>query len=501
MSKTPIMILRSIDVDRGGVTKATIKRANLLAEKYKKVVILTTLFQQNHLETMRQLYETELSKKVTVHNFFEYYRTLSKKKKFKRKEKTIIENKDLVAIRIKHHADYSYRYYDDGLYVNYARFDEEKRLAFIDVRKDGIARTERREYEVKGNLVRVRHMDIETNHPAFDQYYDINDECFLSVHLNPKTDTDWSVIAFNSEVKNYSNLKEMQSEWIKTIVEKYKNPVIIGEQRQFDTDLVSLPKNVKKIVMVHSNHLLKPFNNIKEVDSPYIKLFKRLNKIDNLVLLTDEQRNDIEKVVGKTDKIKVIPHAYNKPEITTEQEEVKNNPFKIVVVARYVEDKRIDNIIKAFQKVVEKLPEATLDIYGTGPLEKELVKLIKTEKLTKSVKLKGYTTNPHDKYKEAACSVIISLREGFGMVITESLSVGTPVITYDFKYGPRDIIKHNENGLIVDNGNIEELSEAITKILSNPELQKKMSKEALEVTKDFSEENYRKNWLKLLKDI
>ncbi len=500
MSKTPIMILRSIDINRGGVTKATIKRANLLSKKYKKVVILTTLFQQNHLETMRKLYKTELSKKVQVYNFFEYNSARNKKHLFRKTNKINIKEKGLVAVRVKHHADYSYRYYEKGLYVNYKRFDSEKRIVFIDNRKDGIDRTDRKEYDVEGNLVRVRHIDLKTNHPAFDQYYDKNQECFLSVHFNPKTKKEWSVVRFSPEVKNYRNLREAQSEWIKEIVEKYKNPVLISEQRQFDKDLVNFPKGIKKIIMVHSNHLFEPFDNHEKVDPPYVRLFKWLKEIDRLVLLTEEQRHDMEKVIGQTDKIKVIPHAYNKPKVTRKKN-IKRDSLKVVVVARYVEDKRIDNVITAFKKVVEKIPDATLDIYGIGPLKKDLNKLIEKINLKKAVKIKGYTPNPHDKYREAACSVIISLREGFGMVITESLAVGTPVVAYDFKYGPKDIIKNNKNGVIVENGNIGQLSDAIIKILSNPELQKGMSKEALKVKKDFSEEKYRERWLELIKQI
>ena len=500
MKKTIVMILRSIDVNRGGVTKATIKRANLLSEKYKDVIILTTLFQQNHIETMRKLFKTELSKKVKVYNFFEYYRNLPSKKLFKTKYKYTIEEKESVAVRVKHHAGYSYRYYKDGLYTTYKRFDEKKRIVFIDVRKDGIARTKRKEFDVHGNLVRERHIDVITNHPAFDQYYDRNNECFLSVHFNPNTKKDWSVVHFNDKkARSYRNLREMQNEWIKIMIENFKNPIVIGEQRQFDPVIVELPKHVKKVIMVHSNHLLKPFNNRQEVDKPYVRLFNWFDDIDKLVLLTEEQRDDIENITGKTNKINVIPHAYNKPKESDKR--IERDPLKVVVVARYVEDKRIDNIITAFKKVTEELPEATLDIYGKGPLKNELNKLIKSLKLNKSVKLKGYTNNPHHKYQEAACSVIISLREGFGMVITESLSAGTPVVAYDFKYGPKDIIKNNENGIIVENGNTDELADAIIKILSNKELQNKMSESALEVKNDFSEEKYRKSWLKLIKEI
>src|SRR5699024_2336384 len=113
MNKTIIMILRSIDINRGGVTKATIKRANLFAENYKQVIILTTLFQQNHLDTLKKLYEKELSSKVKVYNFFEYHKETSPKIFFKRKKRIKIKQKKYVRFRISHHENYSYRYYQN----------------------------------------------------------------------------------------------------------------------------------------------------------------------------------------------------------------------------------------------------------------------------------------------------------------------------------------------------------------------------------------------------
>src|SRR5699024_9793241 len=178
----------------------------------------------------------------------------------------------------------------------------------------------------------------------------------------PETNEDWSVLMFNQENKRYKNLREAQSEWIQTIIKKQKNPVLIAEQRQFDRDVVYSSKNVKKIIMVHSNHLLKPFNNYTKIDSPYIRLFNWLDKVDRLVLLTEKQKNDIEKVVEKTEKIKVIPHAYNKRN-SIDRKKIQRKPLKVVVVARYVTDKRLDDIINAFEKVVKTIPKATLDIY------------------------------------------------------------------------------------------------------------------------------------------
>ena len=62
-----------------------------------------------------------------------------------------------------------------------------------------------------------------------------------------------------------------------------------------------------------------------------------------------------------------------------------------------------------------------------------------------------------------------SLFEGFGLVITEAMSQGTPVITTNRTAGP-DLITHGENGWIVESGNHIALREMIEQIMDNPEL-------------------------------
>jgi glycosyltransferase involved in cell wall biosynthesis len=71
--------------------------------------------------------------------------------------------------------------------------------------------------------------------------------------------------------------------------------------------------------------------------------------------------------------------------------------------------------------------------------------------------------------REQDILVFPSLFEGFGLVITEAMSQGTPVITTDRTAGP-DLIVHDYNGWIVEAGNTAALQEAIVKLLTRPEL-------------------------------
>lgn len=500
MKKTPVMLLKTIGANRGGVTKATIKRANLYAENYSNVIILTTNFQINHKSIINELYKTkELSKEVKVYNFFEYYRMQTKNLKAKNKDAHKIEEKGFNVIKMSETDGYTYRYYEDGFYKKSKKYDENKNLQIIDYREHGFLRNRREEYDLTGKLVRIRHVDPRNNKYILDQYYGLNNKCILTVHLNSTTGNEGNVIHFNNVNKFYKSMMIMQREWVYSILSRYKDVVLMGEQRYHDFILFDKKRSFKTVFVVHANHLLSPYSDVDKPSPAYKKLLKSENVSDKIVVLTEEQKEDMKLIESEKNKVTVIPHAWNKNEDF--KEEVERELEKVVMIARYVKDKRVNHAIKSFIDVIKVLPNAKLEIFGMGPLEKDLQKLIVKEKLEKNVLLKGYTNNPHKEYLSATCTLITSHREAFGMVITESLAAGAPVIAYDFKYGPQDIILNNENGIIVENGNIEELSQAIIKILSTPELQNNLSEKAFEIKQTFSEKKYNERWLSLIEEI
>ena len=134
-----------------------------------------------------------------------------------------------------------------------------------------------------------------------------------------------------------------------------------------------------------------------------------------------------------------------------------------------LEGKPIDQSIRAFAAIMDRIPNIDYHIYGDGTGLSTLRKLIQTLGCKNRVFLKGYTHQPQAVFAGSICSLYPTITEGFGMSILESLIHHTPVITYDVDIGPRELIAPGLNGELVEVGNIEALSSAILKVTSDPE--------------------------------
>ena len=96
--------------------------------------------------------------------------------------------------------------------------------------------------------------------------------------------------------------------------------------------------------------------------------------------------------------------------------------------------------------------------------------------------------------------VMSSHYEGFPMVMIEAMACGLPAVCFDFKCGPRDIITEGENGLVVKDGDIVGLAEAIIKLMKDDELRKRMGENARKVVETYSEEKVMAKWVNLYEE-
>lgn len=499
-NKTPIILINSLNTNRGGVTKSVLAYANLLIKKYKKVIIGTFLYQRNHKEIVQKLYEkNQLSKRVTVLNMFEDMKPSQKQINITHK----IKEKDLIEIEDTNQKTPSFRYFKDGLYVKYKRFDIDGKLIFIDYMNNARQRNTREEYNSLGLLSRRRHMDLIKNKPRLDQYFDNKKDCYLTTWLNIETLIESRFFLFGNDPREFKSLNELRTLWLNKIIKNINYPVFIIDKRNIDNLMSNIQHhNLKTIAVLHNNYYKKPYTNGSDIKSSFHFLFNNTSLFDKIICLTEAQKIDIFKDFNiDNNKVEVISHAVESVDnrILPNQKEVDS--YTAVSIARYVKQKRLDEAIRAFRLVVNKIPNAQYHIYGQGAQQEKLQKLIDDLNLQNNVKLKGYTNDAYNKLSTASCSILTSDFEGFGRVVSESLYAGTPVVSYNINYGPPDIIRNNIDGYLVAKGDREALAEKVIDIFNDEKLRKKLSERALEIKERFSYNKFEKKWLDLLNRI
>lgn len=212
------------------------------------------------------------------------------------------------------------------------------------------------------------------------------------------------------------------------------------------------------------------------------------SKIKRVVVLTNKDKEDFKKINVEA---VVIYNPVNKNE---DNQLSKLNSKKIISVGRLVEQKGFDLLIDSCVKVFEKFPEWHLDIYGEGPLKKELEEKIKKNNLCSNIFLKGTTSNIEEKYLESSLYVMSSRYEGFGMVLVEAMTKGLPCISFDCPNGPSDIIEDNVTGFLVEKENIDKLAEKIIFLIENEDIRKQFGKNGVKISEKFDKKNIIDKW-------
>lgn len=147
---------------------------------------------------------------------------------------------------------------------------------------------------------------------------------------------------------------------------------------------------------------------------------------------------------------------------------VSDTSAKVVVaIGRLREQKGFDLLIPAFSHVVAVRPDWTLRIYGEGSERQALQQLIRDCGLQDHVVLAGWSTSIGEELGQASLFALSSRSEGFPMVLLEAMSKGLPVVSYDCPYGPREIISHGRDGLLVPAQDVAGLAAALLELIGD----------------------------------
>lgn len=346
-------------------------------------------------------------------------------------------------------------------------------------------------------------------------------ERILSVRTNyliEKWKYDISILATNSPVTNthyqFNKKTDLYSEKASgkgfmylfnyfKILKKYSktiNPdLIIVCDNGLKGYLIPLLISTKKNKVIFECHVTR-FDNELKIFHPgrLINFFKfklydfLLAKYLKIVILSQSFKSEI-----KSKNTVIIPNS-----LWFSSADISNNKAqKVIAVGRHSYEKGYPDMLAIWKKVLKTHPNWMLEIYGETDLNLDLHAMILKLGIQNNVTLFDPVKNIKDKYLQASVLILSSKYEGFGMVLIEAMACGLPCVSFDCKYGPREIITNSEDGFLIPPENKDLFVEKLNLLLSNEDLRLKMGQKAKIKSEKFNIDTIMLEWHKLYRSL
>lgn len=229
-----------------------------------------------------------------------------------------------------------------------------------------------------------------------------------------------------------------------------------------------------------------------------------MKRADGLRVVSQRlQRELINKWGILESKIVTIPvYSAAAHELRPNNDYLAHQPFNFLTVSRLVPVKNIALQLESLVEIIKYQPQVVLTIVGDGPEREKLQRFAKDLGVDDKVRFVGLVDNPDSFYASADAFLLVSNKEGWGLVIIEAGSFGLPVIMTDVGCAG-EVVIDNESGLVVPVGSKAALVEAMSKLIEDQPLRARLGsnlaqKVALLPSKDQTLSLYSQAWKKLL---
>lgn len=215
-------------------------------------------------------------------------------------------------------------------------------------------------------------------------------------------------------------------------------------------------------------------------------------------------------LLTKNDKIKwssIYPWAkkrmsviYNPSQFTITNNKYCSNSRTLIAVGRLTEQKGFDILIRIWSRLHAKNNDWKLKIIGSGKDQQKLMSLAEELGVRESTIFSGQVKNMVAEYESSSIFCFSSRFEGIGLVLIEAQSCGLPLISFDCKYGPSEII-NGKNGVLVNGFDEDIYSLELQKMMENEELRENMSAQSKINAENFTLEKFSESWVYVISNM
>jgi len=206
-----------------------------------------------------------------------------------------------------------------------------------------------------------------------------------------------------------------------------------------------------------------------------------------VMVVSESTRKDLLDLGATPEHVRVVSEGIDVKPVPRPSK--KQGPPSFIFVSRLVRDKRVDHAIRAMQPVVKRHSDARLRVVGRGPDHQDrwLRALVKELGLEDHVSFEGFVSQErkYELLRRSHCLVITSIREGWGLVVTEANAMGTVAVGYDVP-GVRDSIQDGKTGLLVPSGDVSALGDAMIRMIEDEDMRDGLARAGWEWSKSLN---------------
>lgn len=309
----------------------------------------------------------------------------------------------------------------------------------------------------------------------------------------------------NSNIRYISYFSQMirgNSHIMKVFSPRFLHKIFIKEKYDIEVAYLEGPsarivagcpnKETKLVSWIHIEqknriNAARAFRSFKESK----KCYRCFHKI---VCVSEAVRDDFQHLYDLYPKPIVLYNTNESEKIrqqakeTVEFLEKTEKVFKLIGVGKIVKNKGFDKLARIHKRFRDEGYPVLTYILGIGPERSKIEYYLAENDLQDSFSFLGYQTNPYKYVSKCDIFVCTSSAEGFSTAATESLIVGTPVVTTPVA-GMYEMLGYNNEYGIIAESNETSIYENIKKLLDNPKLLEYYKESAAERGKYFSTEN------------
>lgn len=319
----------------------------------------------------------------------------------------------------------------------------------------------------------------------------------IDLGINYSDDNDKNVFA---KIAGYLRRKRLHRQRLTALLQREKADIVVSLYPSESSFMPSIKDGSRKVLELHFNKFFRLQYNRKGllgwIDRWRTKQDERLvREFDKFVVLTQEDKG----YWGELHNIEVIPNAAMFLGDTHSNVSHK----RIIAVGRLDYQKGFDRLVEAWALVQQtsRFSDWQLDIFGQGEWLGMLQRMIEERKLAETAHINRPTPQIGEEYARSSLLVMSSHYEGFPMVLVEAMACGLPVVSFDYKCGPKDIIQDGVNGLLVKDGDIEGLANAMMRLMDDEDERRAMGRNARRVTETYSEASVMQRWMDLFESL